>query len=280
MTSIDDADTNLQFILNAIYKLDPKTRLLCLPENSLYLKLEKDPLKKERAFTKDSSQIKALQKIAKERNLNIHMGGIPWLIKDKVYNEALLITDQGEIKETYEKMHLFDVNLGPGLEVCESASFSRGQRLTVIEIDGWRLATCICYDVRFPELFVHYMENEKVDAFIVPAAFTTKTGELHWKALLQARAIETQAYVLAAAQVGYHRDKAQTQLRKSWGQSLIFNPWGKVLKESASYEAFLDSHLTEHDPMPTVLERAEIDSYHQSVPVSSHRYYKMELVKK
>ena len=181
MTSIDDPQTNLNFIKNSIAKLDQGTRLLCLPENSLFLNLDKNPIPKDNAFHKDSPEIKELQEIAKANKLNIHMGGLPWLIDDKVYNEALLITDQGEIKETYEKLHLFDVNLGPGIEICESNSYNGGHRLSVFEIDGWKMATCICYDVRFPAIFIHYMENENVDAFLVPAAFTTKTGAIHWE---------------------------------------------------------------------------------------------------
>lgn len=280
MTSIDDPQTNLQFIKNSIDHLAPGTRLLCLPENSLFLNLDKNPIPKECAFHKDSSEIKELQKIAKDENLFIHTGGIPWLIEGRVFNEALLITDQGELIELYEKIHLFDVNLGPGIEVCESNSYNQGGRLQTVTIDGWKIATCICYDVRFPEIFIHYMENESVDAFIVPAAFTTKTGEIHWKPLLNARAIETQAYVLAPAQAGYHRDLGREKLRKSWGQSLIFDPWGKVLQESASYKDILDSNLTEHLPINTVMNRVEIDNYRRSIPVRDHRYFKMELTKK
>jgi deaminated glutathione amidase len=280
MTSINDAQINLGYIVQAIEKLDPKTRLICLPENSLYLNLDKNPITKDQAFHKNSPEILELQNIAVKNNLFIHLGGTPWLKNGHIYNEAIVISDKGELIETYEKIHLFDVNLGPDIQVCESATFKNGERLNTFEIDGWKFATCICYDVRFPELFIHYMENEKVDAFIIPAAFTTKTGEIHWKTLLTARAIETQAYVLAAGQVGYHRDLKRTMLRKSWGQSLIISPWGRILQETSSYKDFSDSDLTEHDSINTVLERSEIEEYRRSIPVSRHRYYKMELTKK
>lgn len=278
MTSIDDSRVNLSNIKKAIQKLDKDVRLLCLPENSLYMKLDKAPLAPEKAFTFESPEIQELQELAASRSLFIHMGGIPWKQDGKVYNESLFITDQGLAQTTYEKMHLFDVNLGPGLETCESASFSRGHRLSVIEVDGWRLASTICYDVRFAEIFLHYVENYGVDGFLVPAAFTTKTGELHWQILLQARAIETQAFVIAAAQVGTHKDPSRGLLRKSYGQSLIISPWGEILAETPNFKAFADSNLTEHDPVSTVLKRAEIDTYRRSIPVSQHRYYKMELV--
>ncbi len=280
MTSIDDPVTNLQFVKKAIKKLDDDVRLFCLPENSLFLNLDKKPIPKEAAFSKSSSEIQTLQQLAKENDLFIHLGGIPWLIDDKVYNEALVITSSGELIESYEKIHLFDVNLGPGIEVCESKSYNKGDHLAVFEVDGWKFATCICYDLRFPEIFVNYMETENVDAFIVPAAFTTKTGEIHWKPLLQARAIECQAYVFAPAQVGYHRDLKLEKLRKSWGQSLAISPWGRIEAETANYRDFLDSNVYEHEPITIVLDRAKINEYRKAIPVKDHRHYKMELVQK
>ena len=280
MTSMEDSCVNLGVIQRGIEKLPPGVRLVCLPENSLFLNVDQKPLSKDRAFGFQSKEIKELQKIAEDKKLFIHLGGIPWLKDGEVFNEAILITEKGEVKQTYEKIHLFDVNLGGGIEVCESNSYGRGERLCIFNIDGWRIATCICYDLRFPEIFIHYVENEKVDAFVVPAAFTVKTGRMHWKTLLMARAIETQAYILAPAQVGNHRDLGQTKLRKTWGQSLVVSPWGKILKETLSYEQFLDFNSSEHEPIHVVMEASEIANYRKQIPVSSHRRFKMELMKK
>lgn len=281
MTSTDDPKFNLQTIINALNKIPKTTRILCLPENSLFLNLDKTPIPKEKAFHKNSPEILKLSEEAQKRNVYIHMGGIAWLKEDgKVYNEALLLTPEGEIQETYEKLHLFDVQLGGSLDICESNSFNAGSRLNTFTIDGWKFATCICYDLRFPEIFLHYVINEGVDIFLVPAAFTTKTGKTHWKPLLTARAIETQSFVLAAAQVGYHRDLERTKLRKSWGQSLIIGPWGQIQQETSSFEDFLDSSLTEHDPINSVLRREDIESYKRSIPVAQHRKFHVELKKK
>ena len=280
MTSIDDSWTNFQTIKRGLEKLSPDVRLVCLPENSLYLNLGRDSIPKEKAFGFHSPEIKELQSLAKSKKLFIHLGGIPWLIDKQVFNEALLVTDMGEVVETYEKIHLFDVQLDPSIQVFESNSYTKGNRLSVFTIDGWKFATCICYDLRFPEIFIHYMENEQVDVFVVPAAFTVKTGEIHWKTLLKARAIETQSYILAPAQVGYHRDLGQSRLRKSWGQSLAINPWGKVLKETATYKEFLDSHFSEHKPIPIEMKTTEMINYRESVPISHHRHFKMELIEK
>ncbi len=280
MTSIDDSLTNLQVIRKGIEKLSPDVRLLCLPENSLYLNPGQNPIPKEEAFGLHSPEIKELQRLAQSQKLFIHMGGIPWSIDGQVFNEALLITDLGEVLETYEKIHLFDVQLGQDVQVCESDSYAKGKRLSVFTIDGWRFATCICYDLRFPEIFIHYMENEQVDVFLIPAAFTVRTGEIHWETLLKARAIETQSYVLAPAQVGNHRDINQTKLRKSWGQSLVINPWGKVLEETPNYKEFLDSHLSQYEPILIEMKAAEMTNYRKTIPISRHRHFKMELTQK
>ena len=163
------------------------------------------------------------------------------------------------------------------MPIYESKSYTKGKRLSVFTIDGWKFATCICYDLRFPEIFIHYMEKEQVDVFIVPATFTVKTGQRHWKTLLKARAIETQSYVLAPAQVGYHRDFSRNKLRKSWGQSLVINPWGKVLEETSNYNEFLDLHSPEHEPISIEMKTTEIMNYRKSIPISHHRHFKTEL---
>ena len=280
MTSTDDCQKNLKTIEQGVSLLPADTDLLCLPENSLFINISKPAIDPGDAFTHNSLEIYALQELAKKKSLAIHLGGIPWLIDGKVFNEALLIRANGQLDQTYEKIHLFDVDLGPGIQVTESKSYNPGHRFGRFEINGWKLATCICYDLRFPELFLSYMQEDPVDAFIVPAAFTTKTGKLHWKALLQARAIECQAYVLAAAQVGWHRTENQQKLRKSWGQSLVIDPWGKILQESPSFAAFLDSDLTEHPPMNTVLEEKKIQEVRKSIPVKDHRRFFLEIKEK
>lgn len=280
MTSVDNSLKNFNDIARVIEALDDDVRLLCLPENSLYINLDKAPIPRDEAFHHQSQEILDLQKLCAQRSLNLHLGGIPWLIDGEVYNEALLITDAGKVVETYEKQHLFDVTLAPGIEARESLSYRPGQRFGTFEIDGWKFATCICYDLRFPELFIHYMEAEQVDAFLVPAAFTTKTGELHWKPLLQARAIEAQAYVVAAAQVGYHRDPESTKLRKSWGQSLVIDPWGRIEAETPTFQEFLDSSSPQHEPITILLERQRLLDYRQKIPVKEHRTHNVELSRK
>lgn len=276
MTSLDDKGFNLQLVKNAIASLSSDVELLCLPENSLYINLGKNPIPKDQAFSLNSPEIKELQALCLQHKLHLHLGGLPWWRDGDVYNEALVIDAKGECHETYEKMHLFDVNLGPGVAISESRSYTAGHRLNTFQVNGWTFATIICYDLRFPEIFIHYIE-QGVDAFLVPSAFTTKTGEIHWKTLLQARAIESQCYVIAPAQVGYHRNPKTQDLRKSWGQSLAVNPWGRVMAETSDYRDFLDSGIVEHAPIEMTMLRSDIESYRSSVPIQQHRRYKVRL---
>lgn len=276
MTSIDDKEVNLNMVKKAFGQLSSEVKLFCLPENSLYLNLGQNPIPKEQAFTEKSPEIQELRELCVKQQKTLHLGGLPWWREGKVYNEALVITDQGECLETYEKMHLFDVNLGPGVAISESRSYSHGQRLATFEVGGWTFATIICYDLRFPEIFIHYLD-QGVDAFLVPSAFTTKTGEIHWKPLLLARAIESQCYVLAPAQVGYHRNPTTQDLRKSWGQSLAINPWGRVMAETPDYRDFLDSGLQEHAPIEITMLKSDMESYRSSVPIQEHRRYQVRL---
>ena len=279
MTSSSLPKKNLQIVLKVIEELDSEVDLLCLPENSLLMNLGKEPIPKDQALHRDHPVIEELQKACAKKKLHLHLGGIPWLIEGDVYNEALIINDAGEVKETYEKTHLFDVHLAPGIEIKESRSYRPGLRLNTFTVKGWKLATCICYDLRFAELFVHYLEKEQVDMFLVPAAFTVKTGRPHWKTLLQARAIETQCFVVAPAQVGWHGHKPGEKLRKSWGQSLAFGPWGDCLGEGESFDDFLDSWTDVHKPITFIAKKEDIEGARRAIPMSQHRVFAMELKK-
>jgi deaminated glutathione amidase len=144
----------------------------------------------------------------------------------KAANRSLLFGPDGALIETYDKIHLFDVNLGSGQEYGESAHYAPGARAVVADIAGGvKLGLSICYDVRFPHL---YRDLAKAGAQIiaVPAAFTAPTGKAHWHTLLRARAIETGAYIIAPAQGGNHEDG-----RTTFGHSLVVDPWGEIFAE-------------------------------------------------
>lgn len=146
----------------------------------------------------------------------------------KPFARCLIIDDVGECLAHYDKIHLFDVDLPSGESYRESDVYESGdpqKNVMVVTLDEVRLGPSICYDLRFPELYRMQSQNG-VNLIGVPSAFTYESGKEHWRTLLKARAIENLAYVFAAAQCGIHADG-----RKTWGHSMIVDPWGEVLAE-------------------------------------------------
>lgn len=142
---------------------------------------------------------------------------------DRAANRAILIDDTGTVVTTYDKLHVFDVDLPTGERWRESASIRPGDTAVVAETPWGRLGLTICYDVRFPQLH-RALAKAGASMIAVPAAFTVPTGEAHWETLLRARAIESGAYILAPAQAGAHEDG-----RRTWGRSTVVAPWGELV---------------------------------------------------
>lgn len=146
--------------------------------------------------------------------------------QEKLYNTSLLIDNRGGIAARYDKIHLFDVDLGNGEHYAESRRFLAGNRMVVASAPWGQIGMSVCYDVRFPHLY-RDMAKAGATLFTVPAAFTAVTGAAHWHVLLRARAIENGCIVIAPAQCGEHPGK-----RRTFGHSLIISPWGEILAEA------------------------------------------------
>lgn len=142
---------------------------------------------------------------------------------DRAANRSLLIDDRGEVVATYDKLHVYDVDLPTGERWRESAAIRPGDGAVVADTPWGRLGLTICYDIRFPQLH-RALARAGAVMIAVPAAFTVPTGEAHWETLLRARAIETGCYILAPAQAGLHEDG-----RRTWGHSTVVAPWGEVV---------------------------------------------------
>jgi predicted amidohydrolase len=142
---------------------------------------------------------------------------------DRAANRALLIDDAGAVISTYDKLHVFDVDLPTGERWRESAAIRPGDAAVVADTPWGRLGLTICYDIRFPRLY-RALAKAGATMISVPAAFTVPTGEAHWETLLRARAIETGCWILAPAQAGAHEDG-----RRTWGRSTVVGPWGEVV---------------------------------------------------
>lgn len=173
----------------------------------------------------DDPVLAAVRAAAAAAGIWVHLGSLALLAPDgdKLLNRGFVIDDQGAIRASYDKIHLFDVDLPTGESWRESAAYARGERAVVVDTPVGALGLSICYDLRFAGLYAA-LSNEGATILAIPAAFTVPTGEAHWHVLMRARAIEAGAFVVAAAQVGQHQDG-----RKTYGHSLVVDPWGKVL---------------------------------------------------
>jgi nitrilase len=152
----------------------------------------------------------------------------PAIADERVYGACAVYDAKGEQRALYRKIHLFDVDLIDKQESYrESNSMYPGDEVVTVDTPCGRMGLTICYDLRFPEMF-RKLVDAGATVFSVPAAFTATTGEAHWHTLLRARAIENLAYVIAPGQYGNHPDN-----RSTYGHSLICDPWGRILAESA-----------------------------------------------
>lgn len=146
----------------------------------------------------------------------------------RVHNTMYVFDRQGRLAGKYRKTHLFNLASHESVQsYCEPDGYIPGNERVVIELEGWRVGLSICYDLRFPEFFRAMGQSTPLDMIVLPAAFTFQTGKDHWELLLRARAVENQCYVLASNQCGEHRPG-----RRSWGHSMIIDPWGHVLSDT------------------------------------------------
>jgi len=172
----------------------------------------------------DDLVVAAAAELAAELSIHLHVGSTAIALADgKVANRGFLFGPDGARICTYDKIHMFDVDLDNGESWRESAVYSPGAVARMADLPFGKLGFAICYDVRFPELFKAEAQAG-AEIISVPAAFTRQTGEAHWEILLRARAIENGVYIVAAAQAGVHEDG-----RETFGHSMIVDPWGRVL---------------------------------------------------
>ncbi|PKY05211.1 nitrilase-like protein [Aspergillus campestris IBT 28561] len=199
-------------------------KALFLPEASDYIASSPAESVSLARSAKDSEFVLGLQREAQQAQLHINVGIHEPAADGKVKNTLVWINEKGVITQRYQKIHLFDVDIKDGPVLKESASVEKGMEiLRPFETPVGRVGLSICFDLRFPEISLALRRNE-AQIITYPSAFTIPTGRAHWETLLRARAIETQSYVIAAAQAGPHNEK-----RSSYGHSMIVNPWGEVV---------------------------------------------------
>ncbi len=199
------------------------------------------------------NSLATLRELARKLSLFIHIGSLAIkLSPERAVNRSLLIDPKGEIVARYDKIHMFDVDLGNGERYRESNSYRPGETAVLADLPWGRLGLTVCYDMRFPSLY-RALAEAGATMLAVPSAFTQPTGEAgHWHVLLRARAIENGSFVLAAAQGGSHESG-----RATYGHSLIVDPWGRVLAEGGAEPGVV---MAEIDPADVAKARGRIPS--------------------
>lgn len=227
MTSNGVVEDNLKQAEDLLQQAKPKAGdLVLLPENfACYGGGDKAYMSIAEHLGKGPIQTWLSQQ-AKLYGIYLVAGSVPTKAEEqhRCYTTSLAFSPAGELLQHYHKLHLFDVDVADNVgSYRESDSFVAGEQLAWFDMGAIRVGMAICFDLRFPYLF-QLLRQQGCDIVLVPAAFTALTGEAHWQALLQARAIENQLYLVAANQTGTHKNQRQT-----WGHSMIVDPWGRCL---------------------------------------------------
>lgn len=208
------------------------------------------------ANEEDDRSLKTYRELARELKIHLHIGSIAVrATPERAANRSFLIGPDGGILASYDKIHMFDIELDGGESYRESANYQPGETAVISDLPWGRIGLTICYDVRFPALY-RALAEAGASFIAVPSAFTVRTGEAHWSTLLRARAIENGCFIFAAAQAGKHESG-----RETYGHSLIVDPWGEILAEGNSTDTGVV--LAKIDP-------AKVQSVRKSIPSLQH----------
>ncbi|XP_033744984.1 deaminated glutathione amidase-like [Pecten maximus] len=229
LTCTADKQSNFDSCKQFVHQAKDKgVQMVFLPEAADYIGESKQK-SMEMAESLEGETINNFRKLAQQTGLWISIGGFHQQGHEsdstRVLNTHVVIDNQGDIKATYSKVHLFDLDLGD-LRLCESDYTIPGNGITSpVSSPVGNIGLGICYDLRFPEMSIA-LTQQGADILTYPSAFTVTTGRAHWEVLLRSRAVENQCYVVAAAQTGKHNDK-----RASYGHTMVVDPWGKIVAE-------------------------------------------------
>jgi deaminated glutathione amidase len=206
----------------------------------------------------ENSVLSAAIDAARRHRIWVHLGSLPILNEyeeGKFANRSFVIDSQGMVRARYDKMHLFDVQLDIGENWRESNAYTAGNELVAVNTPLGLMGLSICYDMRFSGLYAQLAQSGAT-IFAIPAAFTIPTGTAHWHSLLKARAIESAAFVVAAAQCGLHEDG-----RATYGHSLVVDPWGEILLDMETREGIGYAQI----------DLSRIEAVRRQIPVHENR---------
>ncbi|MEJ6475517.1 carbon-nitrogen hydrolase family protein [Pseudoalteromonas piscicida] len=263
MCSAKTPQVNLDYLRNQLAKLVINgPTLVCLPETWLAFCDNAQQTWQEALHSE--GYLQELGRLCQQYGVWLAAGTIAIPSSDEKYHAAsFLFNARGEVVARYNKIHLFDAEVSDNTKrYRESERTESGQDVVVVDSPFGKIGLSVCYDLRFAGLF-QVMRAQGAELFLVPSAFTCTTGAAHWQPLLQARAIENQCYVVAAAQTGSHENG-----RETYGHSLIVSPWGEVLADSG----------TSLTPISQSIDTAFLDSIRKKMPVADHNRFKSEFL--
>lgn len=258
----DDRAGNIEQVLAQMRQAIEIDRpdLLVLPENFDFYGGERGEKQRQAQFAPGGDAYAAVQDFAREHRVWVHAGSVVEKIEgeDRVYNTTVVFDRAGKEVARYRKIHLFDIVSPDGIHYKESATVRPGDQIVTYDIEGFRVGCAICYDIRFAELFAALV-NKGAEIIVLPAAFALGTGKDHWEVMCRARAIETQTYFVAAAQIGAHT--AAGVVRHTYGNSLVCDPWGHVVARASDDTGFVTARVT----------RQELQRARALIPMQAHR---------
>ena len=268
----EDATATLTHIEPMITTAAEKgAELITLPEAASFLAPNQKSLRDLAENENNSPSLKRLSHLARYHgiwlligSLLIHRSGDGQLV-----NRSYLLTPNGSIGSYYDKINMFDANVGDGKQYTESRNFQAGRKIVVAKCAATTIGLSVCYDVRFPSL---YRDMAKAGATIlsVPSAFTYESGRAHWHILLRARAIENGCFVIAPAQCGTHADG-----RRTYGHAMIINPWGEIMVEAATDDGISEAGLND-DVIFADLDLNAVERARYAIPsLSNAKHYEI-----
>ncbi len=265
MTSSSDVEENVTYIEQQTVSLVKQgAQWVITPENAVVLGNRADYHKNAEPLGNGPIQ-QRISHLAVEQNVWILIGSMPISQGSDVMTTSVLFNPQGKIVAHYDKLHMFDVDVADSHQrYRESETFTPGSEVVVAETPFAKIGLSICYDVRFPQLYSE-LRRQGAQIITVPAAFTAVTGKAHWEVLLRSRAIETQCWVIAVGQGGYHPCG-----RETWGHSMVVNPWGEVV---ASLDQPSGSLLVE-------IELEQTESVRATMPIAEHSRFRNQFIEK
>ncbi len=259
LNSGSDLAVNLATVLDRVTEAAKSgAHLILTPEYSLMMDGSGRVMREGALAADGGATLVELQNLARQHNVWLLIGSLTLKTgEERIVNRSYLISADGKIVATYDKIHMFDVTLPDGKVIRESSSYRPGDSAVIATTPWGNLGMTVCYDLRFPQLF-RAVAQQGAQFISVPSSFQRQTGNAHWHTLLKARAIENAAYILAPAMCGEHPGGRQT-----YGHALIVDPWGEVLADGGEEPGIVYAEI---DPARVAKIRAMMPSLQHDRP--------------